>query len=78
MKIKYSRKGLAKLPLMPGLIPEISKHVDSIAAASGDGFYPHTNPGRRRHRGAVVAGGPQAARRNRKENTLIRNLNAGR
>lgn len=78
MKIKWNRKGMAQLPKMPGLLPDIDRRTQKIATASGDGFYPHTNRGTRRHRGAVVAGGPQAARRNRKDNTLLRNLDAGR
>lgn len=78
MKVKYSRKGRAQLLLMPALLPEIDKRVSAIAAASGEGYYPHTNPGRKRHRGAVVAGSPRAARDNRKKNTLVRNFNAGR
>ena len=78
MEFKPSRKGMSKLVTLPGLLPEIEKRTRRIAAASGDGFVPHTNPGTRRHRGAVVAASPQAARRNRKHNTLSRNLNAGR
>lgn len=78
MEFKPSRKGMAKLPILPGLLPDLQRRVDKIAAASGEGFYPHVNKGSRRHRGAVVAGGPQAARRNRRDNVLLRNLNAGR
>ena len=74
MKIRWNRKGMAEIVKMPGLLPEITKHTERIADASGEGYYPHTNPGRRRHRGAVVAGGPKAARDNRKNNTLVRNL----
>ena len=78
MEFKPSRKGMAKLPTLPGLLPVLQGKVDRIASASGDGFYPHVNKGSKRHRGAVVAGGPQAARRNRRDNTLLRNFNAGR
>ena len=78
MEFKPSRKGMAKLPTLPGLLPELERRVDKIAAASGEGFYPHVNKGSKRHRGAVVAGHPKAAARNRKHNTLNRNLNAGR
>ena len=78
MEFKRSRKGMAKLPILPGLLPELQRRVDRIAAASGDGFYPHVNKGSKRHRGAVVAAHRQAASRNRRENTLLRNLNAGR
>ena len=78
MEFKPSRKGMAKLPTLPGLLPVLQGKVDRIASASGDGFYPHVNKGSKRHRGAVVAGGPQAARRNRRDNTLNRNLNAAR
>lgn len=74
MRVKWNRKGMAQILLMPGLLPEIDKHTQRIAEASGEGYYPHTNRGRRRHRGAVVAGGPSAARDNRANNTLIRNL----
>lgn len=78
MKIKWNRKGMAQLPKMPGLIPDIERRTGRIASASGEGFTPYTNRGRRRHRGAVVAGSPRAANHNRKHNTLLRNLDAGR
>ena len=78
MEFKPNRKGMAKLVTLPGLLPEIDRRTRRIAEASGDGFVPHTNPGSRRHRGAVVAASPYAARKNRKHNTLNRNLNAGR
>ena len=78
MEFKPSRKGMAKLVTLPGLLPELQRRVDRIAAASGEGFYPHVNKGSKRHRGAVVAGHPKAARRNRRDNTLLRSMNAGR
>lgn len=78
MKIKWNRKGMAQLPKMPGLLPDIDRRTKKIAAASGEGFYPHANRGSRRHRGAVVAGSPRAANHNRKHNTLLRNMDAGR
>lgn len=77
MRIDFNSKALAELVLMPELLPMIQQKVDAIAAASGEGYYPHVNPGYRRHRGAVVAGSPRAARDNRKHNTLVRNLSAG-
>ena len=77
MKINWNRKGMAQILLMPALLTEIDKHTQRIAAASGEGYYPHTNPGRKRHRGAVVAGSSRAARDNRKNNTLLRNMTAG-
>lgn len=78
MQFKPSRRGMAKLTTLPGLLPELERRVDKIAAASGDGFYPNVNKGSRRHRGAVVAASIHARRKDRKHNTLLRNLNAGR
>lgn len=79
MKIQWNKRNISQVTVRSdGLLSEIDKRVRSIEAAAGDGFIGHTNPGRTRHRGAVVTGDIRAIRSNRKHNTLIRNLDAGR
>ncbi|WP_424462891.1 hypothetical protein [Pseudoclavibacter helvolus] len=74
-KIKWNLPTFEAIRRDPAL--DIDGRVGRIAAASGPGFEAVTSEGATRTRGAVIAATPQAIRKNARDNTLLRNLDAG-
>lgn len=77
-KIKWRFKAFAEMRSMPELEDRIGDSMREVAEASGDGFIGNVENRKGGIRGSVVAAGPQARRRNARDNTLIRNLPLGR
>lgn len=78
MEFVVSKSSFRKFLTSPELLPELQKRVDRIAAAAGEGYVGRVNPGRKRHRGAVITTTGDAIRDNARNNTLVRALDAGK
>lgn len=74
-KIKWNLAAFEAIRRDPGL--DIDGRVGRIAAAAGPGFEAVTSEGATRTRGAVIAATHQAIRKNARDNTLMRSLDAG-
>ena len=81
VRIKWDRSALEQVRRWPETEAELKRRADAIAAACGGeavGFVAVTGKGRTRSRAAVIAATQRARRRNAAENTILRNLDAGR
>ncbi|MDN5725161.1 MAG: hypothetical protein L0G99_04405 [Propionibacteriales bacterium] len=78
MKIVTNRKALGQILNSPGLIRDLQRRTEAIKAAAGEGFDGNVVRGKRRPRGGVVTATAKAMRRNAKENTLVKAMDAGR
>jgi len=79
MKIVLNNKGMAELRNSPGVISDLERRANHIAAAAGAGM--ETRPaekGRQRARVAVVTATAEAARREATGRALTRAIDAGR
>lgn len=79
MKIKFRRAGFTELVQHPKVQANLVRRARAVAAAAGDGFEvrePDRAP--RRDRVAVIAATVRANRRNLRDMTLIKALEAGR
>ena len=77
-RIKLNLKGFEQLRRSPGVKADLRRRADAIAEACGDGFVAASGEGRTRSRAAVIAAHTRARHVNARDNTLIRNLDAGR
>lgn len=78
MKIVHNRKAYAALLRSTEMLNEVRARAERIAAAAGPGFEASSMIGRNRARASVRTADVQAIRRNSRDNTLIRSLDAGR
>lgn len=78
MKIRWKVAGFRALRTSPGVTRDIAARAEVIAFACGPGFVARSNTGRNRSRAAVITADARAIRRNARDNTIMRNLNAGR
>lgn len=77
-KIKWRLKGFEEIRRLPKTKAELKKRADRIASASGEGYEALEGEGKTRSRASVVTTSVRAINSNRKNNTLLRNLDAGK
>ena len=77
-RIKLNLKGFEQLRRSPGVKADLRRRADAIAEACGDGFVAASGEGKTRSRAAVIAASGRARRANARDNTMLRNLDAGR
>ena len=79
--IKWRKGAFAELRTLPGVMAELDRRAEKIAAAAGPGYA--VNParatgGKVRGRASVKTATTAARRREAKDHTLLRALNAGK
>ena len=77
MKIKYNIKAFEEIRRLHAVAAEVDSRAARIADACGDGYESSPYEGKSRHRASVITTNYKAARDNAKNNTLLRNINAG-
>ena len=80
-KIVWKRGAFRELRTLPGVMSELASRGESIARAAGDGYESsgaRVTGGRGRGRVTVKTATTSARRREAKDHTLLRALNAGR
>ena len=77
-KIKFRLKGFEEIRRLPKTKSALKSSADRIAAASGEGFEALEGEGKTRSRASVVTTSVEAINSNRKNNTILRNLDAGK
>ena len=77
-KIKFNSKAIAALLKDPAVVADLKRRAEAIADAAGEGYDAVSSEPRRRARAAVVTASAAARRDNAENNTLLRNLDAGR
>ena len=77
-KLELNRAGIGALLKDPGLASVVIRAAGKIANAAGDGFKYEPSLGSNRARATVWADSPQARRRQAKEHTLEKSIDAGR
>lgn len=81
VRIKFRRGAFREIRTSERMLQEIQSRADRIAAACGRGFAAtkaEPTKGRGRARAAVVTVTANAAKRNAREHTLMRNISAGK
>jgi hypothetical protein len=78
VKIKLNYKAFKALRKDPAVVEDLNERALRIRQACGDGFVVEVAPSRNRARVTVQTDTFEARRRNATEQTLIRNLDAGR
>lgn len=79
MRVVHHAKAYRAVLTDPKLVADLRRRAEQIAAASGEGYEAKSEPlPKRRARAAVVTVSAKAKRENSAENTLIRNLSAGK
>lgn len=81
VKIKWKRGVFAEIRTMPAVLSELDGMVADIARAAGEGFEsrPATKTGGKvRGRAAVITASARAMRRNARDQTLLKSMDAGR
>lgn len=81
VRIEYNMQAFRKIRLSDESLAVVRDSAERIAAACGgpsSGYFVYAGKGRNRARANVVAGTARSIRQNATENTLIRNLDAGR
>lgn len=77
-RIKWNIAGFRQLRLEPGVIADLGERADRIADAAGPGYEASTFEGQNRGRASVITADFNAIRDNAKNQSLLRNLDAGR
>lgn len=77
-KIRWRLAGFEEIRRLPKTKATLKSSADRIAAASGEGFEALEGEGRTRSRASVVTTSVEAINSNRKNNTLLRNMDAGK
>lgn len=78
MTFKMRKSAHEELRRLPKVKADLKRRADNIAAACGDGYVANSGEGKTRSRASVVTATGKAMRDNAKNNTLVRNLDAGR
>jgi len=78
-KIRWNRDAFRQIRLLPEVAADVHDRARRVAEAAGEGYeaFP-TQDARNRSRAAVVTTDMKAIRDNARNNTLLRNLDAGR
>ena len=77
-RITVLRKGIRELARSPGMKADLLKRAEAIASAAGDGVVVDSNDWTRRTRASVRTQTYRASRREAKDRTLSRAVDAGR
>ena len=77
-KIEWRLKGFEEIRRLPGTKAELKSRADSIAAQAGEGYEALEGEGKTRSRASVVTTSMRAINDNRKNNTLLRSMDAGK
>lgn len=81
VQFKWRLAGFREVRTLPGVRQEVERRAQKIADASGGavkGYVVRSTAGRNRARAAVITATVEAMASNRKHNTLVRNIDAGR
>jgi len=81
VKIKWRPGVFAEIRTLPAVMAEVDSMAQDIATAAGDGFEARpasATGGRVRGRAAVVTATARAIRRNARDQTLLKSMDAGR
>ena len=77
-KINFRLKGFEEIRRLPKTKSELKSRADSIAAQAGEGYEAFEGEGKTRSRASVVTTSMRAIVSNRKHNTLLKSLDAGK
>lgn len=78
VKIEWRLKGFEEIRRLPAVKANLKSRADRIAAASGEGYVAESGEGKSRSRASVITGNIRAMNDNRKNNTILRNVDAGK
>lgn len=81
VKIHWKRGVFAEIRTLPAVLSELDSMAEAIANRAGDGFEARAaenTGGKVRGRAAVVTASMKAIRRNAREQTLLKSMDAGR
>ncbi len=78
MKIKWNLPAFEEIRRLPAVRRDLEQRAEDIADACGDGYVAESGEGKTRSRAAVITATPRAMRDNAKNNTIIKNVEAGR
>lgn len=82
VRIKHHIKAYYELRRAPGVVADLERRANTVKQQAGDGFEVGSRQGAKRPQGrwrtSVVTATPKAMRKNQRDNTLIRSLEAGR
>lgn len=77
-RIKWNLPAFRELRLEPGVIDDLGRRAEAIAADAGPGYEASTFEGRNRGRASVITGDWRSRVDNARNQTLLRSLDAGR
>lgn len=77
-KVKYNMKAFEEIRRLPKTKSTLESSGSKIAEACGDGYEMRSGEGKTRSRASVLTTNAKAMRDNRKNNTLLRNMDAGK
>lgn len=81
VKVKWRRGVFAEIRTLPAVLSELDDMAGAIAGRAGDGFESRSaapTGGKIRGRAAVVTASMKAIRRNARDMTLLKSMDAGR
>lgn len=77
-KIQFRLKGFEEIRRLPKTKSELKRRADHIASQAGEGYEALEGEGKTRSRASVVTTSIRAINSNRKHNTLIKSMDAGK
>lgn len=78
MKVKWRLAGFEEIRRLPKTKAELEKRAQRIADQAGEGYEMRSGEGKTRSRASVVTTSMRAIVSNRKNNTLLRSMDAGK
>lgn len=78
VKIEWRLAGFEEIRRLPAVKANLKSRADRIAAQAGEGYEAFEGEGKTRSRASVVTTSMRAINSNRKNNTLLRSLDAGK
>ncbi len=78
MKLEWSLKAFREIRRLPVVEQELFRRAEAVARACGAGFVAERGGGSTRARAAVFTASDEARRANARDNTILRNVGAGR
>lgn len=77
-RIKFRLAAFEELRRDRGVVADLQRRTNAVAASAGDGYEPSVVHGATRVRGSVITATGDARLDNARHNTLLRALDAGR